>query len=370
MNKVTKTVLGIIAIVLVAWGILFLAQDDSNQTSVDQPVRIGFMTDLSGPAAPYGTEIEKGARMAVNEIDNNNLDVVFEDTRCSGSDATSIMNKFINIDNISITGGTVCSNVTLAIAPIAESNEIIHLSTGASSPDLSDAGDYIFRLWPSDDLEASVLAEYSVNDLSLDSASILYVDSEFSVALREAFAQMFETEGGEIISSESFASDATDFRTQLTKLKQDSPEGLYIISNPEQLPAIIQQTRELNIESTLLSYGPAVEAEGVMDSFPASASLYYAHPNQEDSETFAQKYEQSHGEKPGLGASVGYDTLTLLYEAVRSCGDSDTDCVRDYLYSIDNYQGASGSITIDENGDVQIPSSVKRFSQGEVEVLE
>ncbi|MEX2410192.1 MAG: penicillin-binding protein activator [Candidatus Paceibacterota bacterium] len=368
MNKTTKTIIWVVVIALVIWGIVAIS--NNNQVSLDSPVKIGFMTDLSGPAAPYGNEIERGARLALNEINNSNLEVLFDDTQCSGPTGISVFNKFTNVDGINVTGGTVCSNVALSIAPIAENNQIIHLSTGASSPVLSDAGDYIFRLWPSDDLEASILANYGLDELTLESASILYVNTEFGVALRDAFSEVFSDNGGNIIDIESFESDDTEFRTQLSKIKQNSPEAIYIVPNPEQVSLIVKQVNELEINSLVLSYGPPIEAEGVLESLDGfSGEIYYAHPNQQDSNSFIQRYEELYNTRPGLGASVGYDTLMILYEAIGFCGSDDSNCVRDYLYDLEEYRGASGTISIDENGDVFIPSIIKRFSGGIIETL-
>ena len=368
-NKIYLTI-GIIVVVLIIIIVIF----SSLKPKGENIIKIGFMTDLSGPASAYGEEIQKGAQLALDKINGkeNNFDlrVIFEDDRCSSSTGTTIINKLINIDKVKITGGTVCSSVAMSIAPIVERNKIIHLVTGASSPELSNAGDYIFRIWPSDDFEARVLADYATKDLGLKSVSILYVNSEFGNPLKDAFSNSFKNNGGEIITVETYNTSEKDFKTQLSKIALNEPEAVYIITNPPELPIILKQIKELNIESTILSYGPVIEAKGVLESAKDNINgLYYAHPNQIDSDWFVEKYEFSYSIKPGLGASVGYDTLMLLYMAIDSCQSDNTNCIKDYLYSVQSYKGASGRISFDENGDVFIPFLIKQIENNKPVII-
>ncbi len=370
MNKTSKIIIGVVVLVIIV-GLVFVFEGEKKE----EEIRIGFMTDLSGPASAYGLEIQRGAQLAIDDIKKQNedikLDVIFEDDKCSGLEGATIANKFINIDKLKVTGGTVCSTVAMSIAPIMEENKVIHLATGASSPELSEAGDYIFRVWPSDDFEAIVLAEHVSSKLNIKNIGILCVNSEFAGPLKDAFSQKFKEKGGNILGLETYNVNEKDFKTQLSKLTTKNIEAIYLITNPPELPIILKQIKELNFEGDILSYGPAVQAEGVIDSAKENIEgLYYAHPDQRDSEWFRQQYSSFYDAQPGLGAGVGYDTLMLLYKASSKCGSDDSKCVKEFLYNIKNYAGASGKISFDENGDVFIPAVIKQIKNGKPVVIQ
>lgn len=373
MKKQKRNNIIVGAVVVVAAALIIIFSGGGGAQA--ETVKMGFMTDLSGPASPYGSEIEKGARLARNEIEGNKIDgknfsVTFEDTQCDGSESASIMNKFFSVNDIKLSGGTVCSNVVLPISPIVEENDGVHISTAATSPRISEEGDHLFRLWPSDDLEAGVLADYATNNLSIENASVIYVNTDFGVDLSKAFENSFENNGGEILSSQKFASEARDFKTQLTQIKEENPEAIYMNSHPEQAPIITKQIREFGINSTILSYGPPIQAEGTLNSSGDHINgVYLASPKFQDSEDFVQKYEEEYGSSPGVGASAGYDTMMLMFKSMENCAGYDSQCIKDYLNGLEGYEGAAWTITFDENGDISPSYQVKRIENKEPVVV-
>lgn len=82
-------------------------------------------------------------------------------------------------------------------------------------------------------------------------------------------------------------------------------------------------------------------------------------------EKFASDYQGRFGTPPGLFAAEGYDCIMLLAQGIKSCkGVADSNCVKEFLYSVRNYQGASGTISFDKNGDVIKPMAVREIQNG------
>src|SRR5437879_871265 len=88
------------------------------------------------------------------------LALVVEDDRCQPADGISAFNKIMAATNPPAILGAVCSGVTLAIAPLAEARKTVLISPASTSPKLTNAGDFIFRVIPSGSLRAKVFSEY------------------------------------------------------------------------------------------------------------------------------------------------------------------------------------------------------------------
>ena len=129
-------------------------------------IKIGAILPLTGDAAQWGIPPQKGAELAVEEINKaggingKKLKLIVQDTKCEPKAGVSSFQKLISDKEIRIVIGGVCSSVTLAVAPIAEKNKILLISPASTNPKITNAGDYIFRVIPSDDLRGKVFAEY------------------------------------------------------------------------------------------------------------------------------------------------------------------------------------------------------------------
>jgi branched-chain amino acid transport system substrate-binding protein len=130
-------------------------------------VRVGVVLPLTGDLAAYGNNAKDGIELAAQESNGPALGpqgisvrLLVEDSKGDPQTAVSSLQKLITIDRVSCVIGDVASSPTLAMAPIANQNRVVLLSPAASSPKITKAGEFIFRDWPSDDFEASGMAEY------------------------------------------------------------------------------------------------------------------------------------------------------------------------------------------------------------------
>ena len=73
------------------------------------------------------------------------LKLVIEDSKCTSTDAIAAYQRLTDVEGIKIILGATCSGATLSIAPLAENDGVIVLSPASTNPDITDAGDYIFR---------------------------------------------------------------------------------------------------------------------------------------------------------------------------------------------------------------------------------
>ncbi|MHA1757143.1 MAG: ABC transporter substrate-binding protein, partial [Promethearchaeota archaeon] len=215
---------------------------------------------LTGDAALYGQSIKKGIDIAVAEINKTGgikgrkILVIYEDSKALPAEGVTAFKKLINIHNVPAVIGDAVSSVTLAIAPIAEKDKIVVLSPLSSAPAITHAGDFIFRNVPSDLFGGKVAAYFAVKHQCWTSLAILYINNDFGVGLKEVFSDVVESLGGKIVASEAYEQGSTDFRTQLSKIKETDPDAIFLVGYRE-APQILIQAKEKGIKAKFLGTG-------------------------------------------------------------------------------------------------------------------
>jgi len=335
--------------------IVIMAACNKPSNSQPEKIKIGVLTPLTGDAGAWGQATKRGIELALDKLKEQNKDfeLIYEDSTCNPKTGTTATNKLINQDRVDAIIGTVCSSVTLAIAPTVNNNQIPLLSVGATSPEITLAGgDYIFRNWPSDTYEGSVISSFARHGLNLDSVSILYLNNDYGLGLKKVFTEIFERNGGKIIGNESFELKAKDFKSQLNKIASNNSDGIFIATNPEEAPIILKQIEELKLNQKILING-VVESSNLLDSAQNSAEgIFYAAYGWRNPDWFLESYKNKYNKDYEIPADTAYDSLMLISKAIDGCGKVDSTCIKDELYKIKDYMGAAGKTTFDENGDV------------------
>ena len=349
--------------------LLFALSITSCETNSDEIV-IGAILPLTGDAASYGISAKEGYELAIQEINLQNpgkkIIIKFEDSKASAKEAVSAYLKLKNIDNPPIIFGLLSSPEVLSVSPIAEKDKTIIFSSGASSPLISYAGDYIFRNVPSDLLEATLMAETAIGKLGLKKIAIIYINSDYGIGAQSKFKQRFEELGGQIIAEESFTANQTDFRTNLLKVKNSNPDGIYFIGYKE-LGRMVKQAKELNIKAQYLSNALFEDPEILEISGNASEGLifttFYFDPESDDQRTssFVQNYKDKYGKLPDGFAVAAYDAIHVVFNALEGNAIS-SESIRSSLYFLSSFDGLLGNFNFDSNGDVILPVKLKTVS--------
>jgi branched-chain amino acid transport system substrate-binding protein len=339
--------------------------------SYNDGIRIGVILPLTGDAAIYGDNCRNGIELAVEEINQSGgvkgkkVELIIEDSKLQPQIAVNAFEKLVSVNKVPIVIGPLASSCAMATAPIANKYEVVSFSPGASTPKLTDAGEYVYRNWQSDALEAVVLANYAIEN-GFNSFSIFYVNNDFGYSLQEYFKKTVEKEGGKIIASVSFEQGALDFRPQLTKLKSDEPEAIYLLSYPQTTPSILNQMNSLKIHSQVFSVA-AMEDQSIIDNAKEDAEgLIYtiavpASENDSLRKAFISNYRIKYSKEPGLISDTGYDALYIISQAIKNARSLSGTDIKIALDEIKEYKGVSGHMTFDENGDVIKPIGIKKI---------
>ena len=336
----------------------------SEDEADDAPFRIGVMESVSGPGETYGNVAVRSKQMAADEINDSGgingrmLELVVEDSKCGAQDAITAYKKLTSVDGIKIILGTSCSSAMLGVAPLAEADGVILFSGLASNPDIADAGDYIFRTQISD-VEVGINTGNVLWADGIRTLATITEETDYAEGVRRTSVAQFEKNGGEVVAAERYASDITDFRSQLTKLLTAKPDALHVVPQAEfAAGTILKQVRELGYEGPIYGETITVGTTSLDIAGDAATGLkaITAAPDpdnekaQEVLTNFRDRYDYItlpwH-----LGSA--YDDVYITAECLKKTGDDqDADGFRDCLYGI-TWTGAIGyDYSFDENGEV------------------
>ena len=328
------------------------------------PFRIGVMESLTGAGETYGTVANQVKQMAADEINSAGgingrmLELIVEDSQCTAKDAIAAYNKLTDVDGVKIILGTSCNSAMLGAAPLAEADGVVLFSGLASNPDIANAGDYIFRTQISDtqvgiDTGNSLWAD-GVRDLATITEA-----TDYAEGVRRISVAQFEKRGGRVVAEERYASDVTDFRSQLGKLLAASPDALHLAPQSEfSAGAIVKQAREVGFEGPIyaetVSVGTtALEIAGDAATGMKAITADLDPDNEKAQEVLANFRERYNYVTLPWHLGSAYNNVYIAAECLKQTNDDqDADGFRDCLYGI-TWSGAIGNnYTFDSDGEV------------------
>jgi len=359
-------------------------QQTTNQTQAanmdkteGDTIKIGGVFPLTGDGAAYGEPMQKVAQIALDEINANGgvngkkLEILWQDGKCNGNDASAAANKLINVDKVQVIYGAFCSSETLAMAPIAEAAKVVVLSPGSSSPDITTAGEYIFRNYPSDATQGKVLAE-GAQEKGFKKVGILAEQNDYTLGIQKVFEAKFKELGGEVVVA-TYLPDDTDFRTTLLKLKSDGVDALLVDpQTPAKADLIFKQLEEMKWEVKLMGNDVVAGYQDLISKYSklvegmVVAEFSYDKENP-DFKKLAAKFKEDNGKELPYGtyASTSYDAVYILKEALEKAGNN-ADGIKAYLEGIKDRKGLGGTLNFDENGDPKSGHSLELVKDGKV----
>jgi branched-chain amino acid transport system substrate-binding protein len=361
MSKKVFITLGVIAVIVIGVFVWL-----TNSSPKQETINVGVILPLSGDGAVYGKSIQNGIDFALAEVDSTNLTVklIYEDSKFDPKLAVNAFQKLSTINGCKIILGGFSSSDVLSIAPIAQKNKVVLISPTATSPAITHAGDYIFRITPSDIFDGEVMAKFAFNELNLRNIAVIFLNNDYGQGILKVFREKFIEFGGKITAERSFEAGTNNFKSQLTALKQSTPDGLFIVAAAE-IGTILKQKAELNMDdikqfSTGLAENPMVlEIAG-----KAANNTYYSYPaykvDSDDSivKNFVSKFNAKYGTAPDVLAAYGFDLMNIALSALEN-GGNNADNIKVALYDLKNFNGVTGETSFDSNGDVTRPSGIK-----------
>ncbi len=345
---------------LAIFGMALSGCGNQTGTVVAEPIKIGTILPLTGNNSYLGQYIREGIDLAAakinfgNGINGRKAEMVYEDSAGDTAKGVSAYQNLAQTQNVKLFFSSL-SGVTLAVAPLSEADKNILFNIGSASPKISSAGDYVFRHSVNTDEEADFLAQ-SIYNLGYKKIAVIVENSEGTQGPIPEFIKKFNSLGGEIVLNETHNYGETDFRTILGKVKQKNPAAIVDSSFAVSEGNLLKQAREMKIFTQWFGFyysgDPKVldVAREAMDGIIFS-QFFDPSSNSSTTKNYQQDFKRMYNKESEYNSALAYDGLMMLSKAIGKCTDLPNDCIKNELYKIKNYDGATGMISFDSNGD-------------------
>lgn len=347
-----KSVLWVIIIILVIWGISSLSGKNDTEA---ETIKIGFLGPLAGDLAHMGRNAQAAVSIAVEEINasggvlGKSVEVIYEDDGCNGATAASAISKLINVDKVVAILGGMCSGATLGATPVAEVAKVPQLSYCSTSPAVTSAGDYIFRNVPSDLFQANFMASHLIN-IGKKNVALLTTKDDWGEGLKKAFTNSFSALGGVIVYTDSFDPASKNLKAQFTEIKSKNPDAIYFIAYTDPSIAGIKQARDLAITAPFFGADAWDDSKIWTELGTIGDGATFTAVSAYSSDEFKSKMKTKLGTDDIVYCSnYAYDGLKTLTDAIEKGGKTNGLSIKDALENAEKQDG-SGKI-FDENGD-------------------
>ncbi len=362
MFKKTKRILsGLVAMSMMALLTTGCGNTNSNE------IKIGANLEMTGNTATFGQSATNGAKLAIKQVNakggvlGKKITLVVADNKSDTAEAANAMQKLATQDKVIASIAPIASSSVMAAAQVNESAKILGISPTASNPNVTvdpETGkvrDYLFRATFIDPFQGAVMANFAKNTLKAQKAAV-YIEnsSDYAKGLGKFFKETFVQNGGNIVSDEAYLAKDTDFKATLTKIKASNPDVIFVPGYYQEVGMIVKQAREIGITVPILGADgwdsaklPEIAgAEALNNTF--FSNHYSPDDNSPEIKNFVEAYKAEYGQVPDAFAALSYDATMMIIEAIKRAGVEDNVKVKDELAKTKDYQGVSGSITLDE----------------------
>ncbi|MBK5259196.1 MAG: ABC transporter substrate-binding protein [Thermoanaerobaculia bacterium] len=362
--------------------VIFAACQADRESQTPEPVAeipIGLYGALSGSEAAFGTSTLQGVRLAAEEINaaggvlGRKIKVIAEDDQGKADEAASAVTKLVTSDNVIAIIGENSSNQSLAAAPIAQAAGVPMISPSSTNPAVTQKGEYIFRVCFTDPYQGKALAAFARDQLKLKSAAML-VDrrNDYSVGLANVFRAEFTSRGGKITGEQSYSGGDSEYRPQLTTIRGQKPEALFIPGFYTDVGQIAIQARDLGLTLPMIG-GDGWDSPTVIEIGGKSvdnsyfSDHYFVGDERPIVQQFVSAIRKRHGKNPEATAALGYDAMKIIAAAIQRAGSVDRKAIRDQIAATRDYQGVSGTITMGPERDPIKPVAMIRIAEGKMQ---
>jgi branched-chain amino acid transport system substrate-binding protein len=330
-------------------------------------ILLGSYTPNTGATATFGIFQKNGIDMAVEEINaaggihGKKIKHINYDNKSDNDETLAVVNRLISQDNVIAILGESTSGKSKIGGQVAQQNKIVMLSPSATNPEVTQIGNYIFRACFIDPFQGYVMAKFATEDLKMKTAAVLRdVKSDYSVGLANVFIKEFKKMGGKIVTDISYQEGDMDFKSQLTAIKAEKPDVIYVPGYYNEVALLARQLKELGMKQPLLGGDGWSSPDLFKIAKEAMNGHYFSnHYTTESTDPktveFVKNFKNKYDADADVMAALGYDAAYMMFQAISEASkDSKVltrDSIREELAKIKDFHGVTGKMSMSENRD-------------------
>lgn len=343
-------------------------------------VKVGLNLELTGPYDYYGNAIKNGALLAFEEMNQaggvNGIKIVpfIVDNKSDPIRSSFLANELAQEGVVSVIGPDISNNFLKTISA-AMQYKIPNISATASADDVTVSKngkvyDYIFRITFNDTTQSTQMAKFTLNNLGAKNAIVIReVTSAYSNGLAENFIKVFKEGGGNIVDLMNYSGNETDFQSYLNRIKREDFDVIYLPGYDVEAAHFIKQAREFGITQPIL--GGDYNASKLLEVAEPSAlnNVYYvtdyliSNPNPKI-QNFIASYREKFSTIPSFDSAHGYDSAYFIADAIKRAGSTNPQSIRDAMASTENFEGVTGTFSIDKEHNPIKPIYIVELENG------
>lgn len=339
------------------------SSSDSTASDSDT-IKIGYVSDLTGATALWGTAGQYGAELAIKEVNENGgvlggkmLELVPMDGKGEPADSVSAFKNLVEVHGIVASIGTNFSSCNIPMASVADEVKVPILGTAASNElvTVDENGNlhpYSFRMCFIDSYLGTVMGNYAYDTLGYRNAAVFTVAGNTnSESVGQFVRDAFTAKGGTIVADEQCQEGDVDFRAQLANIGAANPDIVFLIMNDYAKNATFaKQAREMGINCMLMGHDGwdsqqlASEAEGTLEGCLYVSRIGFSLP---EAQEFGKLVSETYNVTMEGESLFGHDGVMWLVDAIERAGSADPTAIRDALEATEVFEGLIGTLVMD-----------------------
>lgn len=325
-------------------------------------IKIGFHAPLTGDAAADGASASAGAELGIVATNAagtpvGQLTLVKEDDQAKPDQGPIVAQKLIDAKVAAVVGGSY-SGPSRSTAPIFQRAGVPYVVAYAVHPEITRAGDNVFRMIFVGPVQGQAMAEYATQKLNLKKIAVLNADNDYGKSIAEGFTAAMAKAGGVVPVSRTFQIGQKDFAALLTQVKDASPDALYIAGYYAEASQIVQQARQVGISVPFLASDGVDSPKFIeLGGQAAAGTLFTSDFSRDDPRPLVQKfigdYKAKTGNVPDSVAATSFDAALIIGDAIKRANSAENAAIRQALQATKSFEGVTGTVTFDAQREVQ-----------------
>jgi branched-chain amino acid transport system substrate-binding protein len=324
-------------------------------------VLVGAVTPLSGNLSVYGVNLQKAMFVALDEVNatggvkGKTMRIEFADNGSTAKGSIAAITKLIEVDRLPIIFGPAASGNFLAVCKIAQTHRTILVAAESAANSIAQCGEYVFRLNPSDRLQAKALARLTI-DRGHGRIALTYIDSTWGRELAEDFKTDFVGAGGGFVDDFPHRTGQADFADDVHRLAAAGARAVVVLSHVQETAALLREASRVAFKPRWLLTSAARSPELISAAGAAAEGVLGTYPKVPHNTPQFRAYQAAFRRRypreplPFFGA-FNYDMVMLAAKTLSRTKSDNPVAIRAALIAAANgYIGASGEKTFDKDG--------------------
>ncbi|RXJ68191.1 branched-chain amino acid ABC transporter substrate-binding protein [Halarcobacter ebronensis] len=341
-------------------------------------IKVGAVMPMSGPIAQYGQVCYLGLELA-NKLqptlkNGDTIKIVLADNKGDKVETATATTRLISSDNVVAILGALTSTNTAQTIAIAEKKKVPVIASVATNDKLTAKREYANRVCFTDSFQGEVVANYAISQGYKTAVVVVDQAQVYSLGLAKAFEHAFKAKGGKILEKIKVTSGDKDFKAVVSQIKQLNPDFMFLPLYHPEASMIARQSKQLGVNKPMFS-GDGVANQTFIDLGGDAVEGYmftdffdYTNPPSKTSADFVAFHEKETGKKEvNSFTALGADTYNILIDAMNRCEDpTDSVCINQKIKETKNFDGVSGMISIDKEGNSTRSAVIKEIKDGKM----